>query len=96
MSEQFWCHLIDALVGTLGTEYHCHQQLKHAAKLQFGSDLRHLRFEMRQNSLESFFFSHSVAKLQKNKRKAKRKQVFPFFCCFMINFHYFCNQKQSE
>ena len=33
---------------------------------------------MRQNQLISFFFSHSVAKLQKNKRKAKRKQVFPF------------------
>ena len=65
MAEQFGGDLIDALVGTLGTQNDGHKQLKHAAELQFRIHVGHLLAEMRQNPLVSLFFSHCVQRYEK-------------------------------
>ena len=65
MTEQFGRHLIDALVSTLGTQNDSHQQLEHAAKLEFCIHVGHLFAEMRQDPLVSLFFLHRVQRYEK-------------------------------
>ena len=66
VTEQFRRHLIDSLVGALGTENDGHEQLEHAAKLEFCIHVGHLFTEMRQDSLISLFFLHSLQSYEKN------------------------------
>ena len=61
MAKQLGCHLIDALVGTLCTQYDCHQQLEHTTELQFGISHGHLLAEVVQYLLVAFFSGHGRA-----------------------------------
>ena len=58
MTKQLGRHLIDALVGTLCTQYDRHQQLEHTTELQFGISHGHFLAEVIQYLLVAFFSGH--------------------------------------
>ena len=59
-AEEVGGDLVDALVGTLGTEDDGHQELECVGELQFGGHFGHLLAEVGQYSFVSLFSFHVV------------------------------------
>ena len=59
MAKQLGCHLVDALVGTLGAEDNSYQQLEHAAELQLCCYFGHLPLKVGKNGFITVFSFHN-------------------------------------